>query len=88
MPAVYKSLQTDQGYCITNYDLINAVRLVLSQAGGEDCCELYIIAAVIMKNFLLRSQSSLVKIAIFNYTLINLIYYIDLNSLSYIILLD
>jgi hypothetical protein len=72
---------------MTNYNLIDAIGLALKQAVGRDCYILYIIAIAIKKNFLLKGKSSLIKIAIFNYSLIKLINYINLSYLRDIIFL-
>jgi hypothetical protein len=84
---IRNSLQANQAYRTTNHNLINAIESALGQANSYKCRKLYIIATAIIKNFLLRNQSSLVKIAIFNYTLIQLIFYIDLDLFSYIVTL-
>ena len=58
---------------------------MLKQAKGKDYCILYKIAKAIRINFSLRGRLSLVKIAIFKYSLISLISYIDLGYLGNII---
>ncbi|TXB96467.1 hypothetical protein FocTR4_00011591, partial [Fusarium oxysporum f. sp. cubense] len=73
------------GYYITNYNLINIIRPVLKQAKGKDYYILYKIAKAIKINFSLRGRLSLVRIAIFKYSLISLINYIDLDYVGGII---
>jgi hypothetical protein len=88
MPAIYNSLQANQAYRITNHNLIDIIESVLAEAAGHKCHKLHIMAAAIKKNFSLRNQSSLIKIAIFDCTLIDMISCIDLDILSHIISLD
>lgn len=78
-----KSLEPDQGYCTTNHDLIAAIESVLSRARGRECRKIRTMAAAIMKNFSSRSPSSLVKMAVFDCTLINLINRTDRASLGH-----
>ncbi|VTT62066.1 unnamed protein product [Fusarium fujikuroi] len=74
MPAVRNSLQPyDHDYCITGHDLDIAIRPALEAAKSKELKEIYIIVAAIRKNFSLRCRSNLIKIAIFNYSLIQLI---------------
>ena len=61
---------------------------MLKQAKGKDYYILYKIAKAIKINFSLRGKLSLIKIAIFKYSLISLISYIDLDYLSNIISLS
>ncbi|KAG9503366.1 hypothetical protein J7337_006211 [Fusarium musae] len=82
---VRKSLEPDQGYYITNHDLITAIELVLGQANSEDCRKLRTMAAAIKKNFSSRSPSSLVKMAVFDCALIDLISRTDPACLGHLV---
>ncbi|SCO34510.1 uncharacterized protein FFMR_03514 [Fusarium fujikuroi] len=79
---VRNSLQANQAYRTTNHDLIDAIESVLAEAAGHECRKLRTMAAAIKKNFSSRNQSSLVKMAIFDCTLIDVISRTDPDILS------
>ncbi|KAG5805601.1 hypothetical protein H9Q74_014481, partial [Fusarium xylarioides] len=74
MPAMRNSLQPyDQAYCTTSHDLDTAIRPVLWAADKEDLEEIRMMAAAIRKNFSSRCRSNLVRMAVFDCSLIRLI---------------
>ncbi|KAI3580455.1 hypothetical protein IWW34DRAFT_737342 [Fusarium oxysporum f. sp. albedinis] len=78
MPAIRNSLQPyNHAYCITSHDLDPAIGPALDTAGKEELKEIRTIVATIRKNFSSRCRSNLVKIAIFDYSLIRLISHTD-----------
>ncbi|RKL24156.1 hypothetical protein BFJ72_g14359 [Fusarium proliferatum] len=85
---IRNSLQANQAYRTTNHDLIDAIESMLAKAAGHKCRKLHTMAAAIKKNFSSRNQSSLVKMAIFNCTLIDVISRTDPDILSRTISLD
>ncbi|EWY86014.1 hypothetical protein FOYG_10677 [Fusarium oxysporum NRRL 32931] len=75
---IRNSLQPyDYAYCMTSYDLDPAIRPALDAAGKEELKEICTIVAAIRKNFSLRCRSNLVKMAVFDCSLIRLINYTD-----------
>ncbi|TXC06457.1 hypothetical protein FocTR4_00010718, partial [Fusarium oxysporum f. sp. cubense] len=74
--------QPDQGYCTTNHNLIDVIGPVLEQAKGKDYRILHKMAEAIRMNFSSRGRLSLVRMAIFECSLISLIGHTDPDHLG------
>jgi hypothetical protein len=74
MPAVRNSLQPyDHAYCMTGHNLDPAIRPALEAADKEELRIMHTMVAAIMKNFSSRGRSNLVRVAVFDCSLIRLI---------------